>query len=159
MKSMKRVIVLVIGAALCFAGGVFAAAAKKEMALTPAADVKWAPLDPKQPEGAQMSVVFGDMAKKGPLGVLLKFPPGATPGPHTHTSDYWGVVIKGTEHNFAGDNKGPGLGPGSHWFQPGKGVHNNECEPGSECVVFLYLNGKFDFAPAPEAKAGGEMKK
>ena len=158
MKRIKWAVVLVVVAALSFAGGVYAAAAKKEMVVTPAADVKWAPLDPKQPEGTQINVLFGDVAKKGAVGVLLKIPAGASPGPHTHTSDDYAVVIKGTQHNFAGDDEGPGLGAGSTWFQPGKQVHNNKCEAGGECIVFVYMPNGFDFKPAPEAKAGGDMK-
>jgi hypothetical protein len=111
MKSLKWAVVLAVGAAMGFAGGVYAAAAKKEMMVTVPADVKWAPLDPKDTEGKgpQMSVLFGDPKKKGaPLGVLMRFPAGFTPGPHTHTSDDYAVVIKGTLHNFTGDNQGPG---------------------------------------------------
>jgi quercetin dioxygenase-like cupin family protein len=152
MKSMKWAVLLAVGAAMGFAGGVYAGAAKKEMVVTPAADVKWAPLDPKDTEGKgpQMSVLFGDPKKKGsPLGVLMHFPAGFTPGPHTHSSDDYAVVIKGTQHNFAGDDKGPGVGPGSTWYQPGKQVHNNECEAGSDCVLFVYTPNGFDFQPAP----------
>src|SRR5688572_20909237 len=106
MKNMKWAVLVVVGTAMGFAGGVYAAAAKKEMVVTAAADVKFAPLDPKDTEGKgpQMAVLFGDPAKKGaPLGVLMKFPAGFTPGPHTHSSDDWAVVLKGTMHNFTGD--------------------------------------------------------
>jgi hypothetical protein len=157
MKSMKWAAVVTVCVALGFAGGVFAAAAKKEMAVTPAADVKWQSLDPKDTEGKgpQMSVVFGDPKKKGsPLGFLLKVPAGVA-GAHTHTSDYWAVEIKGNEHNFTGADEGPALGPGSTWFQPGKQVHNNHCEAG-ECVVFIYTPNGFDYQPAAEAKPAGE---
>lgn len=157
MKNMKWAVLLAVGGALGFAGGVYAAgAAKKEMVVTPAADVKWAPLDPKDTEGKgpQISVLFGDMKKKGaPLGILMHFPAGFTPGPHTHSSDDYAVVIKGTQHNFSGDNEGPGLGAGSTWYQPAKQVHNNKCEAGSDCVLFVYTPNGFDFQPAPAAKA------
>src|SRR6185295_8222601 len=68
--------------------------ATKEIVLTPAAEVKYVPLDPadKQGKGPQISVVFGDMKKKEPLGFYFKVPPGFRPGPHTHTSDYHAVV-------------------------------------------------------------------
>src|SRR5690349_19059309 len=109
MKSMKWAVLLVVGAALGFAGGVFAAGAKKEMVVTQAADVKWTPLDPKQPDGMAVSVLFGDMKKKGPIGFLIHQPADATPGPHTHSSDDYAVVVKGQAHNWEGDNEGQGL--------------------------------------------------
>src|SRR5215212_2470844 len=134
MKGMKWALLLVVGVSLGFAGGVFAAGAKKESVMTPAADVKWTPLDPKDTEmkGPSMSVVFGDMKKKGPLGFLIHNPADSTPGPHTHTSDDYAVVVKGVQHNWSGDNEGPALAAGSTWFQPGGQVHNNHCEKGSD---------------------------
>src|SRR5688572_5694700 len=121
MKNMKWAMLVVAGVAAGFAGGVYAAAAKKQMALTPAADVKWAPLDPKDTEGKgpKMTVVFGDPKKKGPLGILLNLPADSKPGPHIHSSDYYAVVVKGVEHNWEnGTDTGPALPAGSHWFQP-----------------------------------------
>jgi quercetin dioxygenase-like cupin family protein len=157
MKSIKWVVSLAVVAALAFAGGVFAAGKMEKKAgwATPSADVKWSPIDPKDTEmkGPKMTVLFGDPAKKGaPIGILLHFPAGAIPGPHTHSSDDYAVVVKGVQHNWEGDNEGPGLGPGSIWYQPGKQVHNNHCEAGSECEVFVYMPNGFDFQPAPAPK-------
>jgi len=158
MKSLKWAVVLAVVAAMGFAGGVFAAGAKKEMVATKAEDVKWSPLDPKDTEmkGPSISVLFGDLKKKGPIGFLLHNPAESTPGPHTHTSDDYAVVVKGTLHNWEGDNEGPGLGPGSTWYQPAKQVHNNHCEKGSDCVVFVYMPNGFDFAPAKADAKGME---
>jgi hypothetical protein len=158
MKSIKWAVVLVVVAALGFAGGVFAAGAKKEAVMTVAADIKWSPLDPKDTEmkGPSVSVVFGDMKKKGaPVGFLLHVPADGTPGPHTHTSEYYAVEVKGVEHNWSGDNEGAGLAPGSTWYQPGGQVHNNHCEKGSGsdgCIAFIYVPNGFDFKPAAPAK-------
>lgn len=159
MKTLKWAVVLAVGAAMGFAGGVFAAAAKKEMVVTPAADVKWQPLDPKDTEmkGPSISVLFGDMKAKGkPIGFLLHQPPDAIPGPHTHTSDDYAVVVKGVAHNWEGENEGPGLGPGSTWYQPGGQVHNNHCEKGSDCIIFVYTPNGFDYKPAPAPKEGAK---
>ena len=70
MKKMKTLLLVlpVVTAGIGFAGGVFAAAAKgKEIVVTPAAEVKFEPLDPadKEMKGPSYSVVFGDMKKKG----------------------------------------------------------------------------------------------
>ncbi|HVE87942.1 MAG TPA: DUF4437 domain-containing protein [Myxococcales bacterium] len=162
MKTMKWALLLMAGVALGFAGGVYAAGAKKEAMMTPAADVKFAPLDPKDTEGKgpSLAVLFGDMKKKGaPVGFLLKSPAGTSPGPHTHTSDDYAVVIKGKQHNFSGADEGASLGPGSTWYQPGKQVHNNHCEAGEECLLFVYVPNGFDFQPAPADKGAAPADK
>ena len=123
--------------------------------IKPAADLEWTPLVPELgARGPQLSVVFGDL-KKGPVGLLLKQPAGARPGPHTHTSDYWAVVVTGQLQDFE-----PGMGAsatklpkGSWWMQPGKAAHDNHCVEGSECVIFAYFPKGFDFAPVPVKKA------
>jgi len=154
MKTLKWAVVLAVVAAMGFAGGVFAAGAKKEGWATNAKDVKWSPLDPKDTEmkGPAISVLFGDLKAKGkPIGFLLHTAADTSPGMHTHTSDDYAVVVKGNQHNWEGDNEGPALGPGSTWYQPGKQVHNNHCEASSApdgCVVFVYMPNGFDFAPA-----------
>ena len=53
-------------------------------------------------------------------------------------------------HNFApGGDEGKALGPGGHWFQPGKMVHDNHCEEkGGTCLSFVYMPKGFDFMPA-----------
>jgi uncharacterized protein DUF4437 len=123
--------------------------------IKPAADVKWTPLVPELGDkGPQISVVFGDL-KKGPVGLLMKNPAGARPGPHTHTSDYWAVVVSGQMQDFLpgeGDSARK-LGAGSWWKQPGKAAHDNHCVEGSECVAFIYMPKGFDFAPVMEKKA------
>ena len=123
--------------------------------IKPAADLKWTPLVPELGDkGPQLSVVFGDL-KKGPVGLLLKQPAGARPGPHTHTSDYWAVVVTGQLQDFE-----PGMGAsakklptGSWWMQPGKAAHDNHCFEGSECILFAYFPKGFDFAPVQVKKA------
>ena len=51
-----------------------------------------------------------------------------------------------------------GIGPGGWWLQPGGMVHDNHCEAGAECVVFVYLPRGLDFIPAktPGAKAAAK---
>jgi len=122
---------------------------------TPAKDAKWTPLDPKDTagKGPQVSVVFGEMGKKEAFGFFLKTPAGFKPGPHTHTSDDYGVVVSGTWHNFKAPSKdeGPGLTAGGQWFQKGGEVHDNACDKSSKdgCLVFVYMPNGFDFTPAP----------
>jgi hypothetical protein len=146
-----------IALALIAAATTVASAGPKDNTWTQVKDAKWAPLDPsdKAGKGPQFTVVFGDMTKKEPIGVILKLPPGFKPGPHTHSSDDYAVVIQGTAHNFkssAKDTKdtGPGLTPGGTWFQPKDAPHDNECDKASKdgCLVFVYMPNGFDFKPA-----------
>jgi hypothetical protein len=141
------------------AGGFFAgtmAAPTKTSTATALKDVKWTPLDPKVGDkGAQFSVVFGDMQKKAPIGFLLKMPAGGKPGPHTHSSDDYGVSIQGSVHNFAspGTDEGPALTAGGTWFQPAKMAHDNHCDSKEDCIDFIYMPNGFDFKPAAPPKA------
>ena len=147
---------LAVGAAL-LAGGIALAGPAKEIVTTQNKDLKWTPIDPKDTamKGPKMAVVFGDV-KKGPVGFILWLPPGAKPGPHTHTSDDYATVIQGTMHNFKapGTDEGPGLTPGGTWFQPGGEPHDNECEASSKdgCQIFVYMAKGFDFKPWTEPK-------
>jgi len=117
-------------------------------------------MDPndKEMKGAAVSVVFGDVKKKGqPVGILLRVPAGGRAGAHSHTSDDYVVGITGMTHDFVpGGDEGKALGPGGHWFQPGKMVHDNHCEEkGGTCLSFVYFPKGFDMIPAKvEAKPG-----
>jgi hypothetical protein len=157
-----------IALALIAASAAVASAGPKDNTWTQAKDAKWSPLDPsdKSGKGPQFTVVFGDPAK-GPVGVILKVPPGFRPGPHTHTSDDYAVIIQGNVHNFKSTTKdekntGPAMTPGGSWFQPGGAAHDNECEKTSKdgCMMFVYMEKGFDFKPyAADAKKPDAPKK
>lgn len=50
----------------------------------------------KDPLGQQQAPLFGDPSKPGPYGVAIKWSPGQFSHPHTHTTDRWAYVAKGT---------------------------------------------------------------
>lgn len=155
---MNRKMWLMLGMtlALGISIGALAKGAAKEIVLTPASEVKWTPMDPTAGDkGPQMSVVFGDLKKKGPVGVMMHFPAGAVPGPHTHTSDYWAVVVKGVEHDFAPGQQASAkdLPVGSWWMQPGNVPHDNACSKDGDCDIFVYMPNGFDMKPIKEAAA------
>jgi len=124
--------------------------------VTPAPDVKYQPLDPNdsQRQGPQISVLFGDFAKKAPVGFLFKVPPGFRPGPHLHTADYYSVVVEGIVHDFApgSADEGSPIGPGGHWFQAGKVAHDNHCASPTPCVIFIYSPRGYDYLPIKDPK-------
>ncbi len=159
MKNLRWILMAsLLSAAMGVGAGVFAAKAR-EIVLTPPEDVKFMPLDPsdKEGKGPQISVVFGDMKKKGPIGFILKAPPGFKPGPHTHSSDDYAVIIKGALHNFAANgDEGTAIGPGGTWHQPGKMPHDNHCSSAEPCLAFVYMPNGFDFKPVPPPKSASK---
>ena len=64
-----------------------------------------------------MVVLWGD-PKSGEYAVLLKLPPGFTPGPHSHTGAYHGVNLQGTWTHIFGDDDVRSLPPSSYVMQP-----------------------------------------
>jgi hypothetical protein len=114
----------------------------------------WTPLIPDLGDkGPQFQVVFGDLKKKkSPVGILLKVPAGFTPGPHTHSSDYTGVVIYGelldTEPGKLGS--GEKLTAGRRWSEAANHPHDNQCTTAGECLEYVYFPKGFDFKPVKE---------
>lgn len=137
----------------CLGAATLAAAspsARPDITRTPPAEVSYRPLDARDTSGRgpQIAMVFGDMQKKAPVGFLFKVPPGFRPGPHTHTQDYYSIVLEGTVHDFApGADEGPPIGPGGFWYQGGKALHDNHCASTTPCVIFIYSPSGYDYVP------------
>ena len=142
----------IITVSLCFTTTALALAAaqSKPMAehVTAAETVKFTPLDPKNPGGIQVSVVSGDLMGKGPVAFFMKLGKGASPL-HSHTAGYHAVLTRGQAKHWSagGETKAQVLNPGSHWYQPGTQNHGDECLV-SECLIYLQVEGGFDFIPA-----------
>jgi Domain of unknown function (DUF4437) len=112
-----------------------------------AAEIKWEPYAPGVP--LQVGQLWGDRAK-GEHGMFLKLPAGFEAGLHSHTADYYGVLVQGTwVHTNEGDTSpGKELPVGSYVFQPGKKIHNDVCKSKTDCIIFIYQDAKGDFIPA-----------
>ncbi len=108
-------------------------------------DLKWV----ANPETAdvQMAVLWGDPAR-GPHGAFHKFKPGFNAGLHTHSADLRLAVVSGTLIEATEGGPERKLPPGSYVYQPHTVKHVTKCDAGSECVVFVVANGKFDLLPA-----------
>ena len=98
---------------LCAAAPVFAAdpvipktAVKPDtsrVTYTLAKDVKWT----KEALGQYQATLYGDPAKPGPYGILVKWLPGNMSRPHFHTTDRYAFVVSGTWWVSASDHYDP----------------------------------------------------
>jgi anti-sigma factor ChrR (cupin superfamily) len=126
-------------------------AAASKTVMIPAADLKFAQLDPKVP-GVMIADLWGDHTK-GAFGAINKFPAGFTAPLHTHTRDMKLVVISGTWIHTPEGKPEVRLGPGSYLMQSGGNYrHVSTCDKASECVVFIESSGPFDMKPVEAAK-------
>jgi quercetin dioxygenase-like cupin family protein len=144
--------ILAVGVSL-LASSVFAQSAmggSKSAVIRPAAEMKWGPISPENPE-VMITDLWGDHTK-GAFGALIKFPAGYTADMHTHTADVRIVVVSGTFLHTPQGKPEAKLTAGSYVFQPGGGyVHATGCGKESECVFFAEASGAFDLKPL-EAK-------
>lgn len=143
IRRLRMLVLLVVCTSGAFALGAFAASGK-QMVLTPFADAKFEPVDPKNPGGARIAVLSGDPSS-GPSAMLMEF--GKNTGRmHVHSSDYHLVVLEGTmKHTVPGEVEAdaPALGRGSYWFQPGNDPHADTCLS-EKCLMFITWAGKRD---------------
>ena len=86
---------------------------------------------------------YGDLGH-GPHGTFIKMPAGFVSPVHTHSEDYWGVVISGVAVNGKPGSTDVQLPVGSYWFQ--KAMRRTP----NECIFFVSQGGKFDYIPAKQ---------
>lgn len=88
---------------------------------------------------------YGDPAN-GPHSSFIKMPAGYVSPTHTHTEDYWAVVVSGVMVNEKPDSsEDVPLPVGSYYFQKGGEPHVTKCISPNECVFFVSQDGKFDY--------------
>jgi hypothetical protein len=145
---------LAFAASFALAATVLAQAAQtgKAAVYVPAADLKWAPLNPAIDPRVLSADVWGDHTK-GAFGGFTKFPAGFVAPLHTHTNDLKIVIISGTFIHTPEGKPEVRLGPGSYLMQPGGSYrHTTACDKASECLFFIQSDGKFDLIPVEAAK-------
>lgn len=136
-----------------FALGVTNAARAEDTAPTKIilpANAKWMAMIPEMGDkGPAMSGVFGEPGIIGkPFGGMFRVPAGGESPLHTHTSDYWAVMVSGTESAREKAEDEPMQIPhGSTWFQPAKAAHINKCLGPEDCVFFVYYPNGMDYIP------------
>jgi quercetin dioxygenase-like cupin family protein len=122
--------------------------------LTNRKDDKFAPMDPSNPKGPSLSVVFGD-PKTGPVGFIIEVPAGGVSPIHSHTASYHAVVLDGAPYHWLPHEKdnADGFGNGTYWMQPGGYNHGDRCNSDTPCHAFVYFDGPLDFKAAEDPKA------
>ena len=121
--------------------------------IMPAADLKWADLDPAGAPGVKVADLWGDHAK-GAYGAFFKLPAGFAAPLHTHTHAIKLVIVSGTYIQGPEGKPEFRLGPGSYLMQPGGNYrHTTSCDKASECVFLAQSNGKFDLKVVDGGKA------
>jgi hypothetical protein len=128
-------------------------AAAAQPVFTPAADLKWADLDPTGAPGVKIATVWGDHTK-GTFGAYFKLPAGFSVPLHTHTNVMRVAFLSGTYIQTPEGKSEARLGPGSYMMQPGGNYrHTTSCDKASECVLFVVGSGKFDLKVVETPKA------
>jgi len=87
---------------------------------------------------------YGDL-QNGRHGTFVRMPAGFKSPVHTHTEDYFAVVVEGVGSNHPVDAPADPLPKGSYWFQRGEEAHVTECLSETDCLFFIVQPGKFDY--------------
>ena len=99
------------------------------------------------PEGAQVAVVFGDPAKAGMYGIVVKWPPHANSRPHSHPNNRYITVLSGTWWVNTGAKYSPEtmvpIKPGAFVIHYGDQIHYDGAKD-EEAVLYIVGMG-----PAP----------
>jgi quercetin dioxygenase-like cupin family protein len=115
--------------------------------VTSAEDLKWeavGPLD-ENGKGIFVSLIYGDLQTKGPTHFLMKYSAGVQAPPHTHSGDYYAVVVSGRfQHFLESADECKVLTAGSTWFQKGNVVHQDKCLGPEDCILSIFWPKGFD---------------
>ena len=133
-------------ACLTLAVAIAPALAQSAHVLVPADKVVWGPAPPALPPGAQISVLEGNPAEKGPVTLRLKFPANYAIPPHRHSMTERVTVLSGALHVGMGDTLDR---KGSQTLEPGGFVSlpaqmHHFAWTASPTVVQISLEGPFD---------------
>jgi hypothetical protein len=120
----------------------------RESVSIPADKITFGPTGVKAQAGElKAGPAYGNLAA-GKHGTFIRMPAGFVSAPHTHTEDYFGIVVQGVAANGLVGAPDLPLPVGSYWFQKGKEKHVTKCLAATECLFFIYQPGKFDYVVA-----------
>jgi hypothetical protein len=146
MSITRRLTVPLASVALTLtfaAGPIFA---QSTHVVVPADKVQWGPAPPVLPAGAQLAVLEGNPAEKGPVTLRLRFPANYNIPAHWHSMTERITVLSGTFHIGMGDTldrqASQTLEPGGFVSLPAKMRHF--AWTATPTVVQINLEGPFD---------------
>jgi hypothetical protein len=114
----------------------------------PAADIAFGKTGVKAAAGElEAGPAYGNLAS-GRHGTFIHMPAGFVSAVHTHTQDYYAVVISGVGANDPIGAAPKPLPVGSYWFQRGEEDHVTRCLSKTDCLFFIVQPGKFDYVTA-----------
>jgi quercetin dioxygenase-like cupin family protein len=144
--ATRRLIVRLASFALGLACSATPAFAQSAHVLVPADQVQWGPAPPVLPAGAQIAVLEGNPAEKGPITMRLRFPADYKIPAHWHSMTERLTVLSGTFHVGMGDKltreKSQTLEPGGFVSLPAKMRHF--AWTSAPTIVQISLDGPFD---------------
>lgn len=114
----------------------------------PSAQLEWETTE----EGAAFAPLVGKRFEE-PYMAMVQLPGGLVSPPHVKTANMFGVVIAGTFVHVSLDADPDNdvlLPAGSFYKIPANLPHVSKCVSETDCVSFLYQDGKFDFLPVSQ---------
>ncbi len=113
----------------------------------PASDIKFVGAGVKTEVGElRAGPAYGDL-QHGRHGTFIRMPAGFVSPAHTHTEDYYAVVVEGVGANDPVGATPKPLPVGSYWFQRGEEPHVTRCLSTADCLFFIVQPGTFDYVP------------
>jgi hypothetical protein len=112
----------------------------------PASEVNFVQTGIKTEAGELLAGPAYGNIQNGRHGTFIRLPAGFVSPTHTHTEDYYAVVIEGVMANHPPDAEPVPLPAGSYYFQQGEEPHVTQCLSKTDCLFFMVQPGKFDFA-------------
>jgi len=112
----------------------------------PASEMAWE----KTVEGVSFAPLQGDRFKEA-YSAMVRLPAGLVSPPQIKSANMYGMVISGTLVNVAAGGLASAeieLPTGSYYKIPAGFPHVSKCISKTDCVTFIYQDGKFDFLPA-----------
>ena len=114
----------------------------------PTANLAWDETE----EGVAFAPLVGDRFVESYMA-MVRLPAGLVSPPHVKSANMFGVVISGTISHLAieADPSDEVLLPKGSFYQVPAGLaHVSKCVSKTDCVTFLYQDGKFDFLPTTQ---------
>jgi hypothetical protein len=146
MKHFNLVSALTVALLSAFSTHAPATPASQPSVSTPVTELHYGPTGVSDGVHGELNAApaYGDLTR-GPHGTFIKMPAGFVSHVHTHSEDYWGVVISGVAVNGLPGSKDVALPVGSYWFQKGGEAHVTKCISPNECIFFISQQGHFDY--------------